>query len=145
VRDDEVFLLRKQIKMINRRLQREIPQIGGLSLTAIQLLLALDRAGQPLRPGKLAKDLEMSQSNVATALRALEASDRVHLNADPDDGRKSFVHLTKRAAGEVKSFRQAYNSWFRAVVEEVLNEREQRLLVEAGALMERIALHADRG
>jgi DNA-binding MarR family transcriptional regulator len=143
VRDDEVFRLRKQVKSLYRRLQRERPVVDGLSFTAFQLLITVERAGGPIRPGELATELQMTNSNVAAGLRTLEAQDLVTLRDDPEDGRRSIVELTRAAGRLVAEIRQSYYTWLRGTIEAVLSKEEQVLLLKAGDLMQRLADHAE--
>jgi DNA-binding MarR family transcriptional regulator len=143
VRDDELFRLRRQIKSLYRRLQRQVPAVEGVSFSGLQILFALDRSTTPLRPGQIAEELEMTNSNVAAALRALEAGDLVVLHADPSDGRKSFVHLMKTASKVVAEVRLRYYGWLRRAIEATLSPEEYALLLRAGELMERVSNYVD--
>ena len=137
--DEDVYRLRKQIKMLYRRMQREQPAVEGLSPTTLQLLVAVERSATPMRPGQLAAELQMTNSNVAAALRLLEGQGLVVLISDPDDGRKAFVRLTKQASKVVAEIRESHNVWLKETAERALTEKEQRLLIQAGDLMQRLA------
>ena len=141
--DEEVFRLRKQIRALNRRLQRERPVVEGLSYTTLRLLLTVERSVAPMRPGQLATELQMTNSNVAAALRSLEAQGMVVLRSDPEDGRKAIVDLTKKGIKVVGETRQRYSAWLHETIEGVLTKSEQRLLLQAGFLMQRLADHAE--
>ncbi len=141
MKEDDVYRLRRNVKALYRRLERERPDIEGLSATTLHMLVTLQRSPTPLRPGQLAADLEMMDSNVSAALRALEAQGLVALVSDPEDGRRAFVVLTKKARTLVTTtIRQSYNAWLMGAVTRHLNAREQRVLIEASELMARIVI-----
>jgi DNA-binding MarR family transcriptional regulator len=144
LRDEDVFRLRRQIRALNHRLQQEQPAVEGLSPTMLRILVTAERAASPLRPSELGAELRIKDSNVASSLRALEVLDLVVLRADPADGRKAFVHLTDRAARFVASVRQSYNAWFREAIGSLLTQQEQRVLEQAGEIMQRLADHEAR-
>jgi DNA-binding MarR family transcriptional regulator len=139
VKDDDLHRLRRQIKLLYQRLQKEFPPGEGLPRSVLQVLLAVDRHGGPVGPGQISEELGMANSNVATALRALEASSLVALVDDPDDGRRALIHLTRIGRKRTTEFREKYYAWFRDVIEARLSADEQVLLLRAGELMQRLA------
>ena len=136
---EEVELLLAQIKLLNRRLRRERPAVEGLSTAALLVLTAATRADTPQRPGELAAELQMTTPNMAAALRALDEGGLITRQPDPGDGRKVFVHVTKRGRDIVDRTSTSRHAWLREAVEESLTERERRVLFQAGDLIERIA------
>jgi DNA-binding MarR family transcriptional regulator len=141
VRYEDVSRLRKQVKALYRRLQRELPQVEGLPFTAFQMLRVIERAPGRIRPGELAAELEMTNSNVAAALRALEAKGLVVRRQDPTDGRKAFMEMTQLGDKVIAENRDSPSAWFLRSMEQALTEREQRLLLQAGDLMQCLADH----
>jgi MarR family transcriptional regulator, organic hydroperoxide resistance regulator len=68
-----------------------------------------------LRMGELARRARLSKQTMTTMVRLLERDGLVTRRPDPDDGRASLVHLTKRARE------------FRPVADEVLGNLEARV------------------
>ena len=137
--DEEVERLLAQVKLLNRRLRREQSAVEGLSTAALVVLTSATRADTPQRPGQLAGELQMTSPNMAAALRALEEGGMITRQPDPSDGRKVFVHVTKRGRDIVDRTSTSRHSWLREAVEEALTDRERRVLFQAGDLIERIA------
>jgi DNA-binding MarR family transcriptional regulator len=136
---EDVERLLNQIKLLNRRLRREQPEVDGLPTAALVVLTLAARAESPQRPGQLAEELQMTSPNMAAALRTLEESAMISREPDPTDGRKVFVQVTERGRDVVDQTSSSRHAWLRDAVEEVLSDRERRLLFQAGELIERIA------
>ncbi|MTD53110.1 MarR family winged helix-turn-helix transcriptional regulator [Amycolatopsis pithecellobii] len=136
---EEVERLLGQIKVLNRRLRRERSAVEGLSTAALVVLTAATRADSPQRPGQLAAELQMTSPNMAAALRMLEDAGMITRHPDPGDGRKVFVHVTKRGRDVVARTSAGRHAWLSEAVEYALTDRERRLLFQAGDLIERIA------
>jgi DNA-binding MarR family transcriptional regulator len=137
--DDDVEQLRKQLNRLFRRVRSEQPDVEGIPPTAFEVLITIERAKSALRPGQLGAELHMTSPNVASTLRNLESMGLVARRQDLHDGRKSYVDLTqdgKKIIAEVRSQRPA---WLREAMENTLNEKEKRLLLQAGSLMQRLA------
>lgn len=138
--DDETALsLQAHLQRLHRRLRRERTAVEGLSSTAVRILGALSRAEGPARPGWLADQLQMTTSNVAAALRELETAGHVARQRDTADARRTDVTLTQRGRRLVEEHRAVRAEWLRAAVEATLDEKEQAVVVAAGALLARVA------
>jgi DNA-binding MarR family transcriptional regulator len=142
MRDEDVHRLQRQIKQLYRRVQREQPVAEGLSMTALQVVTTLERSPEALRPSELSAELQMTSSNVAAALRALEARNLVQRRPDPADGRKAFIELTPHARQVISDIRRSRHAWLQDAVDDLLSPQEQHLLMQAGQLMERLANHS---
>jgi DNA-binding MarR family transcriptional regulator len=138
VRDEEIARFRAQMLVLQRRLRRETPVLG-LSLTAIRVLNASVRLPGDPQPRHLAEDLQMTSSNVAAALRELEEAGLVARQRDPQDGRRVLVVVTDRGQAMVADRRRERDSWLGQAIGALLDENEQRALLAAGELMERLA------
>lgn len=142
MRDAEVREFRSQMKLLQRRLSREVLQpgssAGALSRSALHVLGVIARRGG-ISPREVGDELQMTSSNVAAALRELTAAALVHRRSDPDDGRR--VRLTASPAGEalVARFRSEQESWLGRAIRARLDAEEQVLLQRAGALLVRLA------
>ena len=141
MRYDDVSRLRKQIKTLYRRLQREFSGVDGLTITTFQMLRVVERSPQPVSPSFLAEELEMTHSNVAAALRTLETKLLVVRRRDPSDGRRAFIEITALGSKLVMKARGTPSAWLKNTMEVALSEDEQRQLLKAGGLMERLATY----
>lgn len=140
MRDDDIRRLRGQLKALQRRLRRlEVRPVAGLTHTCLQVLSAADRAGGSTTPGRLTADLQMTSSNVAAALRALEDAGMVVRRPDPGDGRRAFVDVTEQGRDLVAEHRRGRDAWLGRAVEAALSPAEQEQLLAAGHLLQRLA------
>jgi DNA-binding MarR family transcriptional regulator len=142
VREEDAYQLQKQLKRLYRRVQRELPGHESLSYSAQQVLAALEHAGTALRPGDLARELQMASSNVAATLRSLEAAALVDRRRDPEDGRGALVSLTQAGVKLISEARREKLAWLQRAAAAILTPEEQQLLLRAGHLMQRLADHA---
>lgn len=138
MRIEEVSRFRLQVRGLNRRLQRELPVIPGLTFTNLQLLVTVYVSPTAIRPSQLAKELEMSNPNVSTAIGSLEALGLVVRRNDPADGRKAFIEVTSFGRDVIATTSSGQYAWLRNTMKTILSDEEQRLLLRAGDLMQRI-------
>lgn len=141
MRDEDIERVRGQLKLLQRRMRHEALPVAGLSLTATRVLGAAARAAAPAQPGDLTDRLQMTTSNVAAALRELEAAGLVDRAKDAQDRRKVRVVLTEEGRSVVAESRRERDSWLGQAIESLLDPDEQRLLRAAGDLMERLAAY----
>ena len=130
------------MRMLGRRLRRELPPVEGVSRSAVQVLRIVSRGPEP-SPGDVAQRLRMTSSNVAAALRELESAGLVRRVRDPQDGRRVQLLLTARGADAVSCVHAERDTWFGRAIEAVLDEEELRTLLHAGDLMQRRAEYED--
>jgi DNA-binding MarR family transcriptional regulator len=131
-----------QMRMLGRRLRRELPPVHGVSRSAVQVLRVVSHGHEP-SPGDVAQRLRMTSSNVAAALRELESAGLVRRVRDPQDGRRIQLLLMARGADAVSCVHAERDTWFGRAIEAVLDDDEQRTLLAAGELMQRLAEYED--
>jgi DNA-binding MarR family transcriptional regulator len=141
VRDEDVREFRAQLRLLHRRLRREVQPVAGLSRTAMQVLGAIGRLPAGSQPRQVADELLMTSSNVAAALRELEARGVISRQKDPTDARQVRLSVTAHGERLLADFRSERDSWLGRAVEAVLSEDEQRVLLSAGPLLQRLAEH----
>ena len=127
------------MRALQRRLRRELPPVAGLSRTAMQVLGALVRMDEGSQPRQVADELRMTSSNVAAALRELDAAGFLRREKDPEDARRVRLFVTEGGAEAVAHFRHERDTWFGRAVEALLSDEEQHTLVAAGQLLQRLA------
>ncbi len=137
--DHEVRAFRTQMKLLQRRLRREALPVHGVSRTAFQVIAAVERRPEAPQPRQIAAELQMTSSNVAAALRELEAAGYVLRRKDSSDARRVSVLVTEHGRSVVAGVRSERDTWLGRAVETLLDQDEQRVLLAAGALMRRLA------
>ncbi|WP_433201104.1 MarR family winged helix-turn-helix transcriptional regulator [Dactylosporangium sp. CS-047395] len=147
MKHEEVRLLLERLGALWRRQRRERVPVAGLSQSAVRLLAAVNRLGgatrpaRPTQPARLADETQMTSSNVAATLRELEAAGLVARDRDESDARRVNVSLTPAGADLVARNRGLREAWLAAAIDDLLTEREQRVLAEASDLLGRLAAY----
>ncbi|WP_025350151.1 MarR family winged helix-turn-helix transcriptional regulator [Nocardia nova] len=139
MREEDVRRFQRQLKLLYRRVRRERPATEGRPLTDLQMLAALDRAAEPLRPSELADELDMARSNVASTLRSLEADGLIERRGDPTDGRKAFITISDSGRRMVTVARRGWLAWLQHAIDDELTAEEQDILLRAADLMQRLS------
>ncbi|HEV7183450.1 MAG TPA: MarR family winged helix-turn-helix transcriptional regulator [Leifsonia sp.] len=138
----EAMRLEEQLKRFIRWNRSAHPPIDGLSRSAISVLAATVRSGSRApRPGELALELNMTTSNIASALRELDAGGYVSREPNAHDGRRVDVVLTDKGRTAMAQRRATKSTRLQQAIESTLDDREQRELLAAGDLLERISGH----
>src|SRR4051794_20678667 len=105
VDDRDVSRFRVRMKLLQRRLRRGKPPVVGVSRTALQVITAVVRLPEAAQPRQIAEELQMTSSNVAAALRELEAAGYVRRRKDATDARRVAVLLTESGRAMVAGVR----------------------------------------
>ena len=95
----DTFLVGQRIHRLSRIHNRWLePRLSKLGLAAAQLpVFGAIKMHGPLSQKKLAELLHVEQPSMAQLLSRMERAGLVERKADPNDGRSSRVHLTRRA------------------------------------------------
>jgi DNA-binding MarR family transcriptional regulator len=136
--DDALRRFRTQMRMLGRRLRRELPPVPGVSRSAVQVLRVVARAPEP-SPSDVAEKLRMTSSNVAAALRELECAELVRRVRDPEDGRRVRLSMTDAGAEAISCLHAERDTWLGRAIAALLSDDEQITLLRAGELMQRLA------
>jgi DNA-binding MarR family transcriptional regulator len=137
--DTEVRAFRSQLLQLQRRLRHEPRPVPGLSGTELRVLGAIGRLSPGVQPGQVADELRMTSSNVAAALRKLDHGGHIRRERDDADGRRVQLVLTKAGEKVVAAVRAERDTWLGRAVDGLLDEKEQRQLLRAGRLIQRLA------
>ena len=127
------------MRLLQRRLRREVVPVLGLSRTAMQVLGTVERLPAGSQPSQVADELRLASSNVAAALRELEQAGLVRRDRDPDDGRRARLSLTPAGTAAVAAFRTERDTWLGQAVQALLTADEERTLLAAGDLLQRLS------
>jgi DNA-binding MarR family transcriptional regulator len=128
-----------QFMNLFRRLRREA-RTDEKSWARLLILGAIDRAGNTATPSMLAQSESMRSSNMAAALRGLEAEGLILRSPDVKDRRKVRVRLTRQGRHLLYVNRARRDLWLAQAIEHCLTEEERARLFGVGELLERIAL-----
>jgi len=139
---NDITRLRTQLMSLARRLRREA-QSDDQSWARLLLLGAIDRHGGEATPSRLAEAESMRSSNLAAALRDLEADGLIIRTPDAEDRRKVRVQLSDAGRALLHDNRARRERWLAEAVSACLTEEERARLIDAGALLERIAAYSD--
>ena len=135
---------RNQFMNLSRRLRREA-QSDDRSWTRLQLLGAIGRAGDEATPTKLGGSESMRSSNLAAALRDLEADGLIVRTPDAEDRRKVRVRLTPTGREVLQENIARRERWLTDAIEQSLTREERTLLFKAGELLDRVAAYPGSG
>lgn len=135
---EEITLLRTQLLSLVRRMRREA-RSDEKSWAQLLLLGAIDRHCGEATPSQLAASERMRSSNLAAALRELEADGLLIRTPDGEDRRKVRVKLTPEGLRLLHESRTRREAWLSGAMASCLTAEEQALLITAGYLIARIA------
>ncbi|MBR1122894.1 MarR family transcriptional regulator [Bradyrhizobium lablabi] len=136
----DITRLRSQLMDVSRRLRREATA-DERSWARLLVLGAIDRHGGSATPSVLAADEGMRSSNLAAALRSLEARKLILRTPDSRDRRKVRVRLSAAGRRFLDDSRTRGARWLDEAMKAHLTAAERSQLIKAGALLERIAAY----
>lgn len=140
----DVTSFRTQFMNLSRRLRREA-QSDDRSWARLQLLGAIERAGDAATPTVLGESESMRSSNLAAALRELEAEELIVRTPDAEDRRKVRVRLTPTGHEVLHENIARRERWLAEAIEHSLTKEERTLLFKAGELLDRVAAYSGSG
>lgn len=129
--------LRVGIGMFVRRLAQVHPR-GGLSMSEMSALSRLDREG-PTASGTLAKLEQITPQSMGVTLSALESRGLIQRRADPEDGRRAIMSLTRVGRDFVLRNRDASTEVVARSIAATFTAGEIDQLRAAAALIGRLA------
>jgi DNA-binding MarR family transcriptional regulator len=123
--DAERDLIAGVIQLANLLTRHLAPVFEKAHVTPQQwaILVALDRAGQPMSLAALARTMLVSKQNMTGMMVRIEQLGLVERGEDPEDLRSSRVALTRRGRSTIEKLRPAYEQW-RAALGGDLPERD---------------------
>jgi DNA-binding MarR family transcriptional regulator len=126
--------LRETVGRLIRRLRAEPgPPVGQLAV-----LGRLDREG-PASISDLAAADRMRPQSMAQTVRDLEDAGLVSRRPDPEDGRRSFVELTRAGVETLHATRARREDWLTQTLDRELDAEQRELLRRALTLLDRVA------
>ena len=140
-RDRDITQLRRQLMDASRRLRHEATA-DDRSWARLLVLGAIDRHGGSATPSVLAADEGMRSSNLAAALRFLEARKLIVRTPDTKDRRKVRLRLSSAGQRFLDDSRARGERWLTEVMDACLTASERSELIKAGALLDRITAYS---
>jgi DNA-binding MarR family transcriptional regulator len=140
----DITQLRRQLMGVSRRLRREATE-DDRSWARLQVLGAIDRHGETATPSVLATDERMRSSNLAAALRSLEARKLIVRTPDAEDRRKVRLRLSVAGRRFLDDSRARGERWLTDATDACLTASERADLMKAGALLDRIMGYSKSG
>jgi DNA-binding MarR family transcriptional regulator len=142
-RKRDITQLRRQLMDVSRRLRHEATA-DDRSWARLLVLGAIDRHGESATPSMIAADEGMRSSNLAAALRSLEARKLILRTPDTRDRRKVRLRLSPAGQRFLDDSRARGERWLTEAMDACLTDRERSDLIRAGALLDRIMAHPKR-
>jgi DNA-binding MarR family transcriptional regulator len=136
--DHNATLIRRQVIEMVRRLRGEADS-DEESWSRLLLLGAIERLGEEATPGVLAAAEGLRTSNLAKALKELEADGCLTRRPDETDRRRVRVALTAKGQVRLDEVRGRSDRWLAAAIDANLTDIERATLVAAGELLSKLA------
>ena len=133
---DLAIQLRAVLKMLRRRL-REQGAPGDLTPSQTSVLLRLEKYG-PATVSSLARAEGVRPQSMSSTVTSMQEAGLVLGGADPDDGRKTLMALSKSCAKRLQDGRAARQDWLTNEIVQKLSEREQQQVAAAIKLLGRL-------
>jgi DNA-binding MarR family transcriptional regulator len=130
--------LRVSVGLLRRRIRQRKAAEGEVTLPESAALARLDRGG-PATSSELARLEQISPQSMGTTLGGLEARGLVARRPDPNDGRRAVLYLTPAGRAVLRDRRNESTQRIAQVLAAGFTAAEQRQLLEAARLLERLA------
>ncbi len=121
-------------------LKRKLQQQGGqndFNASQIAVLLRLEKDG-PTTVSSLARAEGMRPQSMSAVIAPLEEKGFVVGAADPNDGRKTLMSLTKACKKWIEDGRAARQDWLTQAIQQKLSPHEQKQVSSAIRLLARL-------
>ena len=130
--------LASELRMVLGHLMRRLRAEHRFSLSQGAVLGRLDREGTK-SIGDLAAAERVRPQSMAQTVSDLEVDGLIARRADPADGRRTLVELTEQGLQTLEHDRRQREGWLARAIAEDLSAEEQRVLMQALALLRRLA------
>jgi len=131
-------LLAGELSVVLGHLIRRLRTQHGFSLSQGSVLGRLDREG-PQCTSALAAAERVRPQSMGQTIAELEEQGLVERHADPDDGRRTLIELTKAGCLELQEVRGRREGWLAEAIAENFSDEERRVLEKAVPLLGRLA------
>jgi DNA-binding MarR family transcriptional regulator len=127
-----------ELRAVLGQLMRRLRSENTRPQSQLAVLSRLDRGGPQTTSGLAAAE-HMRPQSMAEVVAELQSDGLVDRTPDPTDRRQLLVALTQEGREFIKSERRRREDWLSRAIADEFNSREQALLVEAVALLRRLA------
>jgi DNA-binding MarR family transcriptional regulator len=121
-------------KIGEKRLRRNFEDHFDTTLPRFDVMAALDRVPDGLKMGALSRALLVSNGNVTSIVRQLQAQGLVTSIVDPHDARSAIVSLTGKGKAQFAIYAAAHRQWVAEAFHEFPADRLDTLLELLGEL-----------
>jgi DNA-binding MarR family transcriptional regulator len=128
--------LRTILSTLKRRLREQAGR-GDLTPSQVSVLLRLEKDGAATVSG-LARAEGMRPQSMSSIVTSLQEFGLVSGIADPNDGRKTLMSLSRKCEKLLKEGRAARQDWLTAIILQKLSAHEQRQLSTTLKLLSRL-------
>lgn len=132
--------LAAELRTVFGNLKRKVQQQGGqndLNASQIAVLLRLEKEG-PATVSSLARAEGMRPQSMSAVIAPLGEMGFVAGTADPKDGRKTLMSLTKTCKKWIEDGRAARQDWLARALQQKLSPQEQKQVSSAIRLLARL-------
>lgn len=130
--------LASELRIVLGQLMRRLRAEHRFSLSQGAVLGRLDREGTK-SIGDLAVAERVRPQSMTQTISDLESEGLIARRADPEDGRRILVELTEQGRRTLAADRRQREGWLARAIAEDLSVSEQRVLIQALALLRRLA------
>ncbi|MCV7031243.1 MarR family winged helix-turn-helix transcriptional regulator [Mycobacterium sherrisii] len=130
----------RDIRVVFSRLRRRLTDVqvrNDLTPSQTSVLTRLWKDGAS-SASALAGAERVRPQSMATILTALDQRGFIERKADPEDGRRQVVSLTKAGRQRAESDRQVREEWLARALQDRYSEPERRTIIAALTLLERL-------
>lgn len=121
-----------------RRRLRETYDVSELTPSQTSVLSRLDKEGDA-SVTELAAAERVRHQSLASAVSVLEERGLVSRRQDPADGRRQLISVSETGRTFLADRRRAGEEWLTRVLEDRCTEAERQTVIEAMALLDRVA------
>lgn len=129
--------------IIEKRLRRRFVDQFGTTLPRFDVMAMLDRYPDGITMGELSRALLVSNGNITSLIRQLEAQCLVVSRPAPEDGRSSIVTLTEHGRSFFDELASAHHLWINYMFAQMGNEDLTALHLLLAKLKSSIAADQD--
>ena len=129
-----------ELRLVLGQLVRRLRAEYSFPVAQASVLSRLDREGAQTASGLAAVERVRPQS-MAQTLTELETGGLIERRRDPADGRRIQIELTEEGRARVLEGRGRREDWLAAAIAAELSPEEQRALLAAVPLLQRLARH----
>ena len=126
-----------ELRIVLGQLVRRLRSENAVPTPHLTVLSRLDRGGPQTTSGLAAAE-RMRPQSMAQTVAELEAEGLVDRRPDASDRRQVLLELTDAGRQLLKEERRRRESWLTTAIAEELSPAEQKLLVEAIAILRRL-------